>query len=344
MTALVVPSGGQPAYQNPAFAGGDITYTNVNGGANFPTGAKVVICAAQASSNFTGCKVGGNSTPSQVAEMNDGTSSLIMYYYDCGAGVGDTVVLVGAAGGGAIGANIVYLTGAAAGAPASNANYTTTGGSDDCVVPLTVPAGSFGVAAAAVINAGGIGNPPTWVTGSTRDATSNLNSSPFQEISVGHITATGNAGVVGGNPYFFGNGRAIGAVWASGAVTPTFILADRVLDLGLNVLDTEATHLHVLSAGTLAAYADVTSLTLGNKNFGAGNAFGSPAADSTTGRKVTSVAITDGTITTTGTVAQWAAVDATNSRLLAQGPLTGGKAVTAGQTFTLGAIPIQIKR
>ena len=221
MVTVTVPSGGAPAYQDPAFGGGDITYTNVNGGSNFPTGVKVVVSIAQASSNITGVLVGGNAA-TKIGGVNDGTSTLDMYFYDCGSGVSDTVVIQGAGGGSHIGTNIEYLTGAATGAPSNTANYTTTGGSDDCVSNLTVPSGGIGIGAAALINGGAAGNPPTWSAG-TRDASSTKNTTPFQEISIGHISASGNLGVVGGNPYFFGSGRTFSASWASGTTPATHL-------------------------------------------------------------------------------------------------------------------------
>jgi hypothetical protein len=120
-------------------------------------------------------------------------------------------------------------------------------------------------------------------------------------------------------------------------------LEDRVLDLGLNVLDTESTHIYVCSQQPTTFAEATTTYARGFKNFGAGNAFGAPGAWAS-GRKTSSVAITDGTITTTGTVACWAAVDATNSRLHAAGDLTGGGAVTAAQSFSLGTFDVQMQR
>src|SRR6516165_11392663 len=120
-------------------------------------------------------------------------------------------------------------------------------------------------------------------------------------------------------------------------------LEDRVLDLGLNVLDTEATHIYVKSQQPTTYAEATTTYVCGYKNFGAGAGFGSPGAW-TSGRKVSSVAITDGTITTTGTVACWSAVDAANSRLHAAGDLTGGGAVTAGQAFSLTSFDVQMMR
>ena len=60
------------------------------------------------------------------------------------------------------------------------------------------------------------------------------------------------------------------------------------------------------------------------------------------GRKVTSAAVTDGSVTTTGTASHYAVVDSANSRLLATGALASSQAVTSGNTFTLAAFDVGI--
>lgn len=119
-------------------------------------------------------------------------------------------------------------------------------------------------------------------------------------------------------------------------------VADRVLDNGLTVLDTEATHIYICSAEPSTFTAASSTNALGNKNFGAGGCFGAPAAGSPNGRKVSSTAITDGTVTGTGTATHWAVTDNTNSRLLAVGSLSSSQAVTSGNTFTLGSYDIRL--
>jgi Methyltransferase domain len=63
------------------------------------------------------------------------------------------------------------------------------------------------------------------------------------------------------------------------------VLLDYVLDNGLEVLDDEATHIYVCN-GEPTDFADATTnvgsggKALGNKNFGAGAVFNSPAAGS----------------------------------------------------------------
>lgn len=119
-------------------------------------------------------------------------------------------------------------------------------------------------------------------------------------------------------------------------------VADRVLDLGLNVLDTEATHIYICSSEPTTFTGASSTVALGTKNFGAGAAFGSPAAGSPNGRKVTSAAITDGSVTVTGTATNWAVTDNTNSRLLAVGSLSASQSVTATNSFTLAAFDIRL--
>lgn len=114
---------------------------------------------------------------------------------------------------------------------------------------------------------------------------------------------------------------------------------DRVLDSGLTILDTEATRLDLCSQEP-ATYAEATSTyTLANKT---SLSVGAPADRSPNGRKVTVAAITDGTVTGSGTPSHWAITDTANSRLLATGPISTTQALVSGNTFTLAAFDIYI--
>jgi hypothetical protein len=116
-------------------------------------------------------------------------------------------------------------------------------------------------------------------------------------------------------------------------------LEDDVLDNGLTKIDTVADRITICQSEP-TTYALATTGHLGLKSFGAGSAFGAPAAGSPNGRKVTSAAITDGTILTTGTASWWAVV--TTAALQAHGTLQSAQAVTAGNTFSLAAFDIRI--
>ena len=116
-------------------------------------------------------------------------------------------------------------------------------------------------------------------------------------------------------------------------------LDNRVFDNGLTILDTEANKVLVTSqeAGT---YTEANSTyALGNST---SLSIGAPADRSGGGRKVAVAAITDGSVTATGTATHYALVDTNNSRLLATGALTASQAVTSGNTFTLATFDIGI--
>lgn len=113
-----------------------------------------------------------------------------------------------------------------------------------------------------------------------------------------------------------------------------------VLDNGLASLKSGATIIHICSAEP-TNYANVATVTLGNKTLTAGNVFpGAIAAGTPNGRKVTTVAVTDGSVTATGTASHWAIVSGTV--LLATSTLSATQAVTASNTFTLGAFDIRL--
>jgi hypothetical protein len=117
-------------------------------------------------------------------------------------------------------------------------------------------------------------------------------------------------------------------------------LENRVIDLGLNVLDTETTTISVCSSEPTTIAIAATSGLLGYKAGAAGSCFGAPANSAPNGREVASVAVSDGTITTSGTASWWAAYAA--GTLHAHGTLSGAQVVTAGNTFTLASFTIKI--
>lgn len=116
-------------------------------------------------------------------------------------------------------------------------------------------------------------------------------------------------------------------------------LNDRVFDNGLTVLDTEANKILITSQ-------EATTYTEANSTYALGNStslsISAPADRTGGGRKVTASAISNGSVTATGTATHYAIVDTVNSRLLATGSLTESQAVTSGNTFTLGTFDIGI--
>jgi len=116
-------------------------------------------------------------------------------------------------------------------------------------------------------------------------------------------------------------------------------LNNRVFDNGLTVLDTEANRIDITSQEA-TTYTEATSTyTLGNST---SLSIGAPADRSGGGREVTAAAISDGSVSGTGTATHFAIVDTANSRLLATGALSSSQAVTSGNTFTLASFTIGI--
>jgi hypothetical protein len=116
-------------------------------------------------------------------------------------------------------------------------------------------------------------------------------------------------------------------------------LGDRVFDNGLTVLDTEANKITITSQ-------EATTYTGGNSTYSLGSStslsIGAPADRSGGGREVTVAAITDGSVSATGTATHYAILDTTNSRLLATGSLSASQSVTNGNSFTLASFKIGI--
>jgi hypothetical protein len=116
---------------------------------------------------------------------------------------------------------------------------------------------------------------------------------------------------------------------------------DEVFDGGLDYADTNGTRIDICSQEP-TTYSEATvdgTYSLGNKT---GLNTGAPEAGDTDGRKVVVPAITDGTVTETGTATHWALTDG-SAILVATGALSAPQAVTDGNTFTLGAIDITIR-
>jgi len=116
-------------------------------------------------------------------------------------------------------------------------------------------------------------------------------------------------------------------------------LNDLVFDNGLTVLDTEANKIIITSQ-------EATTYTEANATYALGDStslsVGAPADRAGGGREGTVAAITDGSVTGTGTATHYAIVDTVNTRLLATSTLTASQAVTTGNTFTLSSVAIGI--
>ena len=116
-------------------------------------------------------------------------------------------------------------------------------------------------------------------------------------------------------------------------------LNNRVFDNGLTVLDTEADKIIITSQ-------EATSYTEANATYALGNStslsIGAPQDRSGGGREVVVAAITDGSVTGTGTATHYAIVDVSATLLMATGSLTASQSVTSGNTFTLSSVAVGI--
>ena len=116
-------------------------------------------------------------------------------------------------------------------------------------------------------------------------------------------------------------------------------LNDRVFDNGLSVLDTEANKI-LLTSQEATTYAEANATyALGNST---SLSIAAPSDKSGGGREVVVAAISDGSITDTGSATHYAIVDTSNSRLLATSSLSSSQSVTSGNSFTLASFTIGI--
>ena len=114
-------------------------------------------------------------------------------------------------------------------------------------------------------------------------------------------------------------------------------LANAVLDDGLSTLTTNGTSIDICSTEP-TTYAQATSTySLGTSS----TTTGSPADRTGGGREVTVAAVTDASVTGTGTASFYAITDGSGT-LYATGGLSTSQSVTVGNTFSLGSFTIGI--
>lgn len=118
---------------------------------------------------------------------------------------------------------------------------------------------------------------------------------------------------------------------------------DTHLDGGLTALKAASTHIYVDNAEPGNYTQASSTYALANKSFGAGNVFpGAVAAGSPSGRKVTTAAVTDGSVTANGTASHWSVVTSGSSRLDAANSLSATQVVTNGNAFALPAFDLRL--
>lgn len=113
-------------------------------------------------------------------------------------------------------------------------------------------------------------------------------------------------------------------------------LSDNVLDAALNYIKNNGDRVDILSQA-ITSYSQLSTYSLGNKT----NPSYTGPADDTSGRKLTLDAITDGSVTGTGTATHFCISDG-SAEIIACQALNASQAVTSGNTFTLTACKISI--
>lgn len=118
------------------------------------------------------------------------------------------------------------------------------------------------------------------------------------------------------------------------------LLSDNVMDEGLDYLSSHGSRVDICSQEP-ANFTEATSThTLGNKT---GLTTGAAENGDVSGRKVVVPAITDGSVTGTGTATHWALSKTTaTTELLASQSLASSQGVTSGNVFSLTAADIGI--
>lgn len=119
---------------------------------------------------------------------------------------------------------------------------------------------------------------------------------------------------------------------------PGFI-NDYYLDLALAAIASGVNSLVICSAMPTTYTEANTTYKLGTKATPTVSAAQDASPD---GRKVVVSAITDGTVSASGTATHFALLDTANSRLAVAQALASSQSVTSGNTFTLGAIDVRI--
>lgn len=114
---------------------------------------------------------------------------------------------------------------------------------------------------------------------------------------------------------------------------------DTVLDQALSYIDTNAENLYICSAQPTTFTEASSTYKLGTK---ASPTIGAPTNGDSTGRKVVVSAITDGSVSATGTAAWIAITDDSASMLLVAQELSATQGVTSGNTFSLTEFDITI--
>tara|TARA_R100001086_G_scaffold56637_1_gene25596 strand:+ start:589 stop:969 length:381 start_codon:yes stop_codon:yes gene_type:complete len=115
-------------------------------------------------------------------------------------------------------------------------------------------------------------------------------------------------------------------------------IRDAAFDAGLNNIRDDVGALYICSQEPTTYTEATATYDLGSKT---SPTVGSVENGASSGRRIITSAITDGSVSDTGTATHWALVKTTaTTDLLATGTLSSSQSVTSGNTFTLTAFSI----
>lgn len=116
-------------------------------------------------------------------------------------------------------------------------------------------------------------------------------------------------------------------------------LSDNVLDNGIGYITSNTENFYLLSADPGTTWANIATYTLGSK---ASPTIASPSDRTAGGREVVISAITDGSVSATGTATHFALTDDSASEILVVGALSTSQGVSSGNTFTTTEFTVAI--
>ncbi|MEJ7831328.1 MAG: hypothetical protein WKF79_00300 [Nocardioides sp.] len=120
-------------------------------------------------------------------------------------------------------------------------------------------------------------------------------------------------------------------------------LNDNTLDNGLAALKAAADRIYINSSEPATFAAATSGAALGNKALAAGGVFPSViAAGAPTGRKLDSVAVTDGLVTGNGSATHYSVVTNASSRLEVAAALQAAQTVTLNNSFALASFAVRL--
>lgn len=120
-------------------------------------------------------------------------------------------------------------------------------------------------------------------------------------------------------------------------------LNDNTLDNGLAALKAAADRVFLCNAEPATYLQASSTFKLGTKSVAAGSVFPNAiAAGSPSGRKLSTLAITDGTIETNGTASHWATATSGSSRLETAQSLSATQVVTIGNPWSMPATDVRL--